>query len=141
MEKKSTDDLRQELMSQPDLDAYIHENQAFFASRNMLDLLNALYDHAGISKAELARRSCISEVYMHQVFSGRRRPSRDRLLCICFGLEATLEEAQELLKLADYAALYPRHRREAIIAHGIIYRTDLRQVNDRLFAENEKTLF
>ena len=141
MEWKSTDDLNQELMSQPDLDAYIHENQVFFARSGMTDLLNAIYERTGFSKAELARRSCISEVYMHQVFSGRRKPSRDRLICICYGLEATLEETQELLKLEGFAPLYPRRQREAIIAHGIIHRTDLRMINERLFAANEKTLF
>ena len=141
MEKKSTDDLRQELMSQPDLKAYIHDNQEFFTDRNMLELLKRLYERSGISKAELARRSCISEVYLHQVFSGRRRPSRDRLLCICIGLEATLEETQDLLKLEGYAQLYPKRKREAIITHGIVHHTDLEQLNDGLFAENEKTLF
>ena len=51
----------------------------------------------------------MSEVYLHQVFSGRRRPSRDRLVCICIGLKATLDEAQELLKQAGYAQLYPKN--------------------------------
>ena len=48
-------------------------------------------------KAELARRSGISEVYLHQVFAGRRNPSRDRLLCICVGLGITLDETQRML--------------------------------------------
>lgn len=141
MEKKSTDDLRQELMDQPDLDAYIHENREFFDDAEMLEMLTQLYDRRSISKADLARNSCISEVYLHQVFSGRRRPSRDRLLCICFGLEATLEEAQDLLRRARYAQLYPRIKREAIIAHGIVHHTGLRRINEELFEENEKTLF
>lgn len=141
MEKKSTDDLRQELMSQPDLKAYIHENQAFFIDRSMLELLKQLFERLDITKAELARRSCVSEVYLHQVFSGRRKPSRDRLLCICVGLEATPEETQDMLRREGYAQLYPKRKRDAIIAHGIVHHTDLRQLNDELFAENEKTLF
>jgi hypothetical protein len=32
MKKKSTGDLRQELMDQPNLDAYIHENQGGIGS-------------------------------------------------------------------------------------------------------------
>ena len=98
MKKKSTGDLRQELMDQPNLDAYIHENQAYFLEKNVTELLAQMYGRKDISKAELARCAGISEVYIHQVFSGRRRPSRDRLVCICIGLKATLDEAQELLK-------------------------------------------
>lgn len=141
MEEKSTGDLRQELMDQPDLDAYIHENSRSFDERAFAVLLTALYDKKDISKAALARRAGISEVYLHQVFSGRRNPSRDRLVCICVGLEATLEETQELLKHAGYAQLYPRIKRDAIISHGLFHRTPLGEINDKLFAENEKTLF
>ncbi len=83
----------------------------------------------------------MSEVYLHQVFAGRRKPSRDRLICLCVGLEATLEESQRLLKQAAYAQLYPKLRRDAIIIHGILHHTALSEINDKLFAENEKTLF
>lgn len=141
MEEKSTGDLGQELMSQPDLDAYIRENSELFAVQDFAALLAALYDKKDISKAALARRAGISEVYLHQVFSGRRNPSRDRLVCICVGLGASLEETQTLLKHGGYAQLYPRVKRDAIISHGLIHGTELNEINDKLFAENEKTLF
>lgn len=141
MEEKSTGDLNQELMDQPDLDAYIQENSRSFDERTFSALLAALYDKKDTSKAALARRAGISEVYLHQVFSGRRNPSRDRLLCICLGLGATLEETQNLLKHAGYAQLYPRLKRDAIISHGLIHQTPMSEINDKLFAENEKTLF
>ena len=141
MEKKSTGDLSQELMDQPNLDAYIHANQESFLDSNITELLSRLYEQKAISKAELARRAGISEVYLHQVFSGRRSPARDRLVCICIGLQATLEETQELLKQAGYAQLYPKNKREAIIAHGVVHHTPLGEINDKLFVENEKTLF
>ena len=34
----------------------------------------------------------------------------------------------------------PRRKREAIIAHGVVHHTPLREINDKLFIENEKTL-
>ena len=83
----------------------------------------------------------MGEVYLHQVFSGRRNPSRDRLLCLCIGLEATLEETQCLLKQSAYAQLYPKSKRDAIITYGILHHMELHAINDKLFAENEKTLF
>lgn len=118
MEKKSTDDLKEELMTESDIDSYIKENQPYFVDRNITELLSELYEHKNISKAELARRASMSEVYLHQLFSGRRKPSRDKLLCLCIGMELTIDETQRLLKEAAYAQLYPRIRREAIICHG-----------------------
>ena len=139
-DEKNTDDLKQELMAEPDIDAYIKENEAFFASRSITELLAELYENQKISKAELARRAGMSEVYLHQLFSGRRRPSRDKLLCLCIGMELTLDETQRLLKEAAYVQLYPRIKREAIIYHGIIHHTPLNEINDNLFREGEKAL-
>ena len=79
--------------------------------------------------------------YLYQVLSGRRNPSRDRLLCICFGLGTSVEETQRLLQQAGFAPLYPRLRRDAVILHGIAHGTPLAEVNDRLFDENEGTLY
>ena len=141
MRKKSTDDLSQELMEQPNLDQYITENEEYFSDTDISAFLTDLYDKCSLSKAELARRAGMSEVYLHQVFSGRRRPSRDRLLCLCIGLDAGLEEANLLLKGMGYAPVYPRLKRDAIISHGLLHRTPLAEINDKLFSENEKTLF
>lgn len=141
MKEKTTDDLKRELMNAADIDAYIKENQAFFVDKTVVELLGELYQRKSVPKATLAKQAGMSEVYVHQVFSGRRTPSRDRLLCLCIGLEATLEETQRLLKQAIYAQLYPANKRDAIIIHGIAHGTDLAQINDKLFAEGEKTLF
>ena len=141
MRDKTTDDLRRELMGEAGIDAYIKENQSIFVDKTVIELLEELYQRKIVPKAALAKRAGMSEVYVHQVFSGRRTPSRDRLLCLCIGLEATLEETQRLLKQAIYAQLYPANKRDAIIIHGIAHGTDLAQINDKLFTEGEKTLF
>ena len=97
---KDTNNLRQELMEAPSLDQFLSENQDSFNRDSICELLNRLFQKRRISKATLAKQSGMSEVYLHQVFSGRRNPSRSRLLCLCFGLNASLEETQELLKLS-----------------------------------------
>ena len=138
---KDTNNLRQELMEAANLDKFLSENQENFNSGNVCDLLNQLFLKRKLSKAALAKQSGMSEVYLHQVFSGRQNPSRSRLLCLCFGLNATLEETQELLKQCGLAQLYPKNKRDAIILYGILNGMDLFAVNDKLFAENEETLY
>lgn len=141
MDRKNTDDLRQSLMSAPNIEAYLNENRGALSDKSVAELLTELYRKRSLSKASLARQAGMSEVYLHQVFSGRRNPSRDRLLCLCIGMGATLEEAQDLLKQAGYAQLYPKNKRDAIISFGLLHNMDLTAVNDHLFKENEKTLF
>ena len=138
---KDTNNLQQELMETATLDQFLSENQDNFNRDSICELLNRLFQKRRISKATLAKQSGMSEVYLHQVFSGRHNPSRNRLLCLCFGLNASLEETQELLKQCGFAQLYPKDRRDAIILYGILNGMDLFAVNDKLFAENEETLY
>lgn len=141
MKDKSTDELIGELMNRPSFEEYLHANEPFFSEKDVAELLTQLYKTKDMTKAELARRACISEVYLHQVFAGRRKPSRDRLLCICAGLGVTLEETQRILTQGAYALLYPRSKRDAIISYGLVHQLSLGEINDKLFAAQEKTLF
>ena len=87
-----TNDLKESLMSAPDLDRFLTEHRTDFAQESAADYLNLLFSRKNVTKAALAKSACMSEVYLHQVFAGKRNPSRNRIICICFGLGASLEE-------------------------------------------------
>lgn len=140
MKTKDTNDLQKELTSAPDLSRFLLENEEHFINENFADLLQALFQKSSLSKAALAKRAGTSEVYLYQIFSGDRTPSRDRTICLCFGLSATLEETQELLKHSGLAQLYAKDRRDAIIIYGLSHAMSLDDINDMLFSENEATL-
>ena len=140
MKEKNADTLQQELMSTNNLDRFLTENDASFRNVPLQEAIQRIFDEKGMSKAQLAKQSGISEVYLHQLFSGRRFPSRSRLLCLCFGLDATVDEAQSLLQQARHAPLYSRDRRDAIIIFALSHHMTLFEVNDKLFTENLDTL-
>lgn len=139
--KKNTDDLRQEIQQSPNLEQFLTANQEEFRSDTVAKQLSELCRAKRVTKAALAKRSCMSEVYLHQIFSGRRNPSRNRLICLCFGLGATLEEAQTLLRLCGQAQLYPKDKRDAIIQHALLHGTALVDLNQTLFTYHLETLF
>lgn len=141
MDKKNTDGLQQELMDSTDLSQFLSRNQEQFVDKSVAELLNHLFEKKNISKAALAKQAGMSEIYLHQIFAGRRTPSRNRLLCLCYGLEASIEETQELLRLCGMAELYPKLKRDAIIYYGLLHKLDPFVINDKLFDENEDTLF
>ncbi len=141
MNSINTNDLKQELMDTPDLDEFLSENSENFNSDTAAKLLNRLLAEKNISKAALAKQSGLSEVYLHQIFAGKRNPSRNRLICLAYGIGATLDETNELLKLCGVAQLYSANRRDAIIIFGIVHGVSLFEINDKLFTEDEETLF
>ncbi|MFR7717295.1 MAG: helix-turn-helix domain-containing protein [Lachnospiraceae bacterium] len=128
-------------MDSTDLSQFLSRNQEQFVDKSIAELLNHLFEKKNISKAALAKQAGMSEIYLHQIFAGRRTPSRNRLLCLCYGLEASIEETQELLRLCGMAELYPKLKRDAIIYYGLLHKLDLFVINDKLFDENEDTLF
>ncbi|HIT29871.1 MAG TPA: helix-turn-helix transcriptional regulator [Candidatus Scatomorpha stercoravium] len=141
MVNKTTGDVERALAAAGSLDGFLSENEGEFTERGLQELLGRLFDRRGISKAALAKESGMSEIYLHQIFAGRRSPSRGRLISLSFGLRATLEETQELLRRASLARLYARRRRDAIIIYGLTHGLGLFEVNDKLFTEGEETLF
>lgn len=141
MKKKNTDGLQQDLMNSPNLTQFLSQNREQFVNKSVSEALNHLFEQKNISKAALAKQAGMSEIYLHQIFAGRRNPSRNRLLCLCYGLEAGIDETQELLRLCGMAQLYPKLKRDAIIYYGLLHGLKLFEVNDKLFDENEETLF
>ena len=140
MNEKNTDTLQQELMSTNNLDRFLTENDASFRDVPLQEAIQRIFDEKGMSKAQLAKQSGISEVYLHQVFSGHRSPSRNRVLCLCIGLQASVEETQSLLVQAHHAPLYPRDQRDAILIYGLSHGLTLPEVNNALFEIKAETL-
>ena len=61
MRRKSTDDLKQELMARASLDQYITENEAYFVETDLTEVLARRHERCGLSKAELARQAEIND--------------------------------------------------------------------------------
>ncbi len=140
MANRSTDEMNTELIRADDLEKVLEENKDSFAPDGFPKLLKTYIRDKKINKASLAKDSGMSSVYLHQILSGRRTPSRNRLLCICIGLKLSLEETQEFLYHAGMGPLYSRNRWDAVIIFGISHGMDLFTINDLLFDANEKTL-
>lgn len=138
---KNTDDLLKELTSASDLSTFLDENQDNFNNTQVCELLTELFNKSGLTKAALAKKAATSEVYLYQIFSGGRTPSRNRTLCLCIGMSCTLDETQKVLRESCLAQLYPKDRRDAIIIFGLSAGLTLSEVNDKLFTEGEETLF
>ncbi len=140
MKGKTTGELLEELMAPGSFSSYLSRNREQMLHPNVGRELDKLCRGQKLSKAAVARRSGVSEVYLHQVLAGKRSPSRDRLLCLCIGLSAGVEEIQKLLRQAGFAQLDPRITRDALILYGLSRGQSLPQINGALLVQGEKAL-
>ncbi len=88
----------------------------------------------GEAPERVIHRGGIENSFGHQLFSGRRRPSRDTVLQLAFGLESDVELAQTLLKYAQRSQLYPRIKRDAAILYCFHHHLEVTSAQEVLHA-------
>lgn len=110
------------------------------AESNVSDALCELVDKKGLSKSAVLKKAEINDIYGYQIFSGKRRPSRDKLIELCIGMELSLDEVQSLLKGSGFPALYPKFKRDSIIINCICEKKSVVETNDLLFDYGENLL-
>ncbi|MBD5084172.1 MAG: helix-turn-helix domain-containing protein [Clostridiales bacterium] len=140
MEEKSTSGLMSELMKSESFDGYIKANNEFLKTQSVSDHINQIIAYKGLARADVAKTSGLNVIYAYQVMAGSRKPTRDKLLCLCKAMGLTVDEVQELLKHCGYAPLYPRRKRDAVILFVWEKSKGILDLNEALFQNGEKTL-
>lgn len=133
----STATVKHKLDKADNIDDFLRENE-----NNMLDIplkeyLDYLLYEKGLRVADVVRESGLSKSYVHQIFNGEKKPSREKLLPITFGLHLDETETQRVLRLGGCNELSARIKRDAIILYCInkgydIHKTD-EELHDRGF--------
>lgn len=131
--KKSTDELLGILKSKSNLDDYFKENIDQLQCATLPQLLESLINSKGMSKSEAINNSMIEKHYGYQIFKGVKTPSRDKLIMLCIGIGADLNQTEKLLNSIKAAPLYAKDGRDAVIMFGILHRLSVIDINIMLF--------
>lgn len=140
MPKKSTTNLENELKRSETLEDFLLNNKKELSISPLAEQIQALLAAKGLTKSEVVKKSALNDVYAYQIISGTRRPSRDKLICLCIAIEATLDETQSLLTNGGFAPLYVRNRRDSIIIFSLSHRENMTQLNNKLYEHGERIL-
>ncbi len=136
----STRELTQKLKDLNDFEDVMTNSSSDFIARPLPEALADLLKEKGITRSEVIKKSMINTIYGQQIFSGSRTPSRDKLILLAFGMNLSFEETNLLLKEQGYAQLYARHKRDAVIIHGLLHKTPLLDLNTLLYENELETL-
>jgi len=138
--KKRTSDLLDELNQSSHIDQYLKNNNEHLIDQTVSIYLCNMLEEKKLSKSDVIKKSDINEIYGYQIFSGKRTPSRNKLISICIGAEFTLEETNEVLKVAGFSPLYPKIKRDSIIIFGIQNSYPIWQINESLYDHQLQSL-
>lgn len=140
MEFRSTDELTHEIKNSTDVEDYLKKNKKHLLTQCLSEYLNMLLSEKELSRADVVRNSLLDRVYVYQIFSGKKTPSRDKLIALAFGLCLSDEETQKLLKLSGNRELYARDERDVLILFALQKKKTIFEVNELLFSHNFTTL-
>lgn len=140
MIKIPTEELLKNLLKSNNIEKYIKENEEYFIDLTISQFLSEYISAKGLKKSTVIKNAEISEIFGFQVLSGTRNPSRNTLLSLCIAMKMTLDEVQATLKIAEFAPLYPKSKRDSIIILGITNGKNVCQINNELYDNDEETL-
>ncbi len=89
------------------------------------EYLRQLCQVRGEIAERVIKRAGIDRTYGHQLFSGRRKPSRDKVIQLAFSFGLDLEETQRLLQVARKPSLYPQIKRDAVVIYCLARNMDV----------------
>ncbi|MCI9078138.1 MAG: hypothetical protein HFH68_04300 [Lachnospiraceae bacterium] len=112
---------------------YIDKEEDNLVKMELHEYIRNILNSKGISSGLLIKNSGLDRTYTYQILSGAKKPSRDKVLAICFTLKLSFEEIQDLLKATGYPILYARISRDSIIIFALQHNITLTDTNELLF--------
>ena len=123
MDKKrlSTEELFALLFKTPSLPLFLEGKGSDIMLPDFHEYISSLCAEQSEVPEHIIQRAGLEKSFGHQLFSGRRTPSRDTVLQLAFGFSLSVTGTQELLKVARKSPLYPRVKRDSAIIYCLYH--------------------
>ena len=113
----STDELLALLFKERSLEHFLQRNESAYLNTTFADYLSSWCKKHQAVPEQVIRQANLEKSFGHQLFTGKRNPSRDTVLQLAFAMGAEVPQAQEMLRIAGKSILYPRIKRDTVIIY------------------------
>ena len=131
---------KRNLLSADSIEGFLATNQDNMLYLTFSEYLMSLLKQRDLRRSDVVRDSGLEKAYVYQIFNGEKKPSRDKLIAITFGLHLPVEETQRTLKLGGYSELYARVARDAVILFAVSHGKDIWETDSLLHDNGFPTL-
>lgn len=131
--KKTTDELKNEILQTNEIESFFGKNEKELADMPLDKYVSEIIAEKKLKKSEIIKGSGMNRIYAYQIFSGKRIPSRDKLIALAFGLQLNIDQTDKLLKHAGFQPLYARSKRDAIIISVMNRGKSVYTANEQLY--------
>ena len=137
---KNTNELLSEIKQSTEIKSFLSKNNKYIKNLTLKEYLNILLKEKNISRKYVIKKSELNYTYGYQILNGTRKPTKDKLIQLAFGIGTNVEETNRILLIADAGGLYSKNRRDCIIIFAINKGLSLQQTNELLFKLNERLI-
>ncbi len=139
--KVDTKLLASEILRTTNFNEFLEKNESYMNTDSFFDLLNTILAKKNYVIADIVNTVQLSKSYVYKIFSGEKKPTRDKLLQLTFAMSCSFEEAQLLLQKAGHAKLYPKFLRDSILIYAIFNKMTVYETNNLLVEHKESPIF
>lgn len=130
--EKTTGELLLNLKRSKDIEQYFMANGEELLQEGLGDYLYQLLEKIEVSATQAAQRSLLSKSQVYNILNNQTKPSRAFVIQLSFGIQATLEQTQQMLRLSGNQRLYPRVKRDAILIFALDNKLSLEDAHELL---------
>ncbi len=118
-EQKDTQMLFNEIKNARSRDEFKKSITDNLPAGSLTEYLARLLEEKKLKKAEVVTRSELDKSYAYHIFSGEKRPSRQKALALALSFGLTVREANYLLYFAGTNQLNPRSTWDKVILYAL----------------------
>ena len=137
--EKTTEELLNELKKTEDFFEFAKENEMELESVSLTEQLEQFLEKYNKPKKDVIKDAGLDTTYGYQIFDGRKKPRRDKLLQLAFGFPLTVEEANKLFRAGGMSSLYVRCKRDTICMYCLQQKMTVDECNELLYKAGEET--
>lgn len=137
---KTTEELLNELKDAKAISDFTNENEGEFEVLSLTNLLAQMLERHGKTRIDVIKAARLDFTYGYQIFDGKKRPRREKLLQLAFGFPLSVEDTNRLLRAGGVNGLYIRNKRDVICMYCLHQKMTLEECNMYLYQMGEDTL-
>lgn len=137
---KDTEELLNELKQTKELGEFLEENTAEFEVLPLTELLAELLKKYDKNRIDVIKAARLDFTYGYQIFDGKKKPRREKLLQLAFGFPLSVDDTNRMLRTGGVSGLYVRSKRDVVCMYCLQQRVSLEECNTLLYQMGEDTL-
>ena len=137
---KTTEELLNELKGTKVISSFTSENEGEFEDVSLTDFLAMMLKRHEKTRMDVIKTARLDFTYGYQIFDGKKRPRREKLLQLAFGFPLSVEDTNRLLRAGGVNGLYIRNKRDVICMYCLHQQMTIEECNLYLYQMEEETL-